>query len=70
MTTFLLARFFATYAYNVGFQFTVEVRPTCTVLYWTGLDCNVMHCNVMYYAVLHCTALYCIVLYCTVLYCR
>ena len=33
VTTFLLARFFATYAYNVGFQFTVEVRLTCTILY-------------------------------------
>ena len=26
---FLLGRFFATYAMNVGFQFTVEVMPTC-----------------------------------------
>ena len=40
VTTFLLARFFATYAYNVGFQFTVEVRPTCTVLYCTVLYCR------------------------------
>ena len=44
VTTFLLARFFATYAYNVGFQFTVEVRPTCTVLY----------CTVLYYTALYC----------------
>ena len=37
LTIFLLGRFFATYAMNVGFQFTVEVMPTsvlyCTVLY-------------------------------------
>ena len=26
---FLLGRFFATYAMNVGFQYTVEVMPTC-----------------------------------------
>ena len=26
---FLLGRFFSTYAMNVGFQFTVEVMPTC-----------------------------------------
>ena len=29
ITMFLLGRFFATYAMNVGFQFTVEVMPTC-----------------------------------------
>ena len=45
VTTFLLARFFATYAYNVGFQFTVEVRPTCTVLYCTVLYCTVLYCR-------------------------
>ena len=26
---FLVGRFFSTYAINVGFQFTVEVMPTC-----------------------------------------
>ena len=26
---FLVGRFFSTYAMNVGFQFTVEVMPTC-----------------------------------------
>ena len=26
---FLMGRFFATYAMNVGFQYTVEVMPTC-----------------------------------------
>ena len=26
---FLLGRFFATYAMNVGFQYTVELMPTC-----------------------------------------
>ena len=52
VTTFLLARFFATYAYNVGFQFTVEVRTTCTVL-----CCTVLHCNVLYCTVLYCTVL-------------
>lgn len=29
ITVFLLGRFFATYAINVGFQFTAEVMPTC-----------------------------------------
>ena len=29
MTFFLAGRFFTTYAMNVGFQFTVEVMPTC-----------------------------------------
>ena len=26
---FLMGRFFATYAMNVGFQYTVELMPTC-----------------------------------------
>merc|ERR1711874_671380 len=26
---FMMGRFFATYAMNVGFQYTVEVMPTC-----------------------------------------
>ena len=29
MIVFMLGRFFATFAYIVGFQFTVEVMPTC-----------------------------------------
>ena len=29
MVLFLVGRFFSTYAMNVGFQFTVEVMPTC-----------------------------------------
>ena len=29
MIVFMLGRFFAMFAYIVGFQFTVEVMPTC-----------------------------------------
>ena len=29
MVLFLIGRLFSTYAMNVGFQFTVEVMPTC-----------------------------------------
>ena len=29
MVLFLVGRLFSTYAMNVGFQFTVEVMPTC-----------------------------------------
>ena len=61
LTIFLLGRFFATYAMNVGFQFTVEVMPT-SVLYRAVLYRAVLY---RYRAVLYCTT----VLYCTVLYC-
>ena len=30
---FMIGRFFATYAMNVGFQFTVEVLPVCSILH-------------------------------------